>query len=111
LVSATAGETRKIKVGLIGCGSVSRMYLPHLAASPWVELVSVCDIIPERAQQQADRFKVPHQYASLDQMLAGASFELLVNTTDMQEHGHLNRQANHGRQKRLERKTDGHYRG
>ena len=93
LVSATAGETRKIKVGLIGCGSVSRMYLPHLAASPWVELVSVCDIIPERAQQQADRFKVPHQYASLDQMLAGASFELLVNTTDMQEHGRLNRQA------------------
>ena len=41
LVSAAAGETRKIKVGLIGCGSVSRMYLPHLAASPWVELVSV----------------------------------------------------------------------
>lgn len=50
LVSATAGEKRKIEVGLIGCGSVSRMYLPHLTASPWVKLVSVCDIIPERAQ-------------------------------------------------------------
>ena len=27
---------RRIKVGVIGCGSVSTKYLPHLAASPFV---------------------------------------------------------------------------
>ncbi|MDZ7647170.1 MAG: hypothetical protein U5K54_08315 [Cytophagales bacterium] len=42
---------KKIKVGLIGCGSVSGMYLPHLSKSKFVEIVSVCDIIPERAEQ------------------------------------------------------------
>src|SRR5687768_11916581 len=29
---------RRIKVGVIGCGSVSTKYFPHLAASPFVEL-------------------------------------------------------------------------
>ena len=42
-------ETHKIKVGVIGCGSVSTKYLPHLAECPFAELVSTCDIIPERA--------------------------------------------------------------
>ena len=84
---------RKIKVGLIGCGSVSNMYLPHLTTSPFVEVVSLCDIIPERATQQAKRFDIANHYPDIDQMLRGVEFELLVNTTDMQEHERLNRQA------------------
>ena len=60
---------------------------------PHVELVSTCDIIPERAKAQAGKFKVPNQYPNIDQMLAGAAFDLLVNLTDMQEHERLNRQA------------------
>ena len=31
---------RPIKVGIIGCGSVSHSYLPVLSKSPYVELVS-----------------------------------------------------------------------
>ena len=84
---------RKLKIGLIGCGSVSNMYLPHLSKSPYVELVSVCDIIPERARDQAKKYGIPNHYPHIDQMLAGAPFDLLVNTTDMQEHGRLNKQA------------------
>ena len=45
---AAAPATRRIKTGVIGCGSVSRMYLPDLSQCPYVELVSVCDIRPER---------------------------------------------------------------
>jgi predicted dehydrogenase len=84
---------KKIKVGVIGCGSVSGMYLPNLSKSPHVELVSCCDIRPERAKERAERFKIPHQYPHIDQMLAGAPFDLLVNLTDMQEHGRLNKIA------------------
>lgn len=86
-------QSHKIRVGLIGCGSVSGMYLPHLSKSPHVELVSVCDIKPERARAAADKYKVPHQYPHIDQMLAGVPFDLLVNLTNMQEHGRLNRLA------------------
>jgi predicted dehydrogenase len=91
--AAVAPPRGKIKVGLIGCGSVSNVYLPNLSQSRYVELVSVCDIIPERAERQARRFKIPNHYPHIDRMLAGAAFDLLVNTTDMQEHGRLNRQA------------------
>jgi predicted dehydrogenase len=84
---------KRIKVGIIGCGSVSGVYLPHLKECPYVELVSTCDIIYERAVRRAEEFGVPHSYPHIDQMLAGASFELLINLTDMQEHGRLNKIA------------------
>lgn len=84
---------KKIRIGIIGCGSVSGVYLPHLSECPYAEVVSTCDIIFERAQNRATEFKIPNSYPHIDQMLAGAPFDLLVNTTDMQEHGRLNRIA------------------
>ena len=86
-------QQKKIKVGVIGCGSVSTQYFPHLSKSPFVEFVSTCDIIPERARMQASKYKVPNHYSHIDQMLSGPKFDLLVNLTDMQEHGRLNKQA------------------
>lgn len=85
--------TKRIRVGVIGCGSVSHSYLPHLSKCPFVELISTCDIVPERAESQAKNFNIPYHYPHINQMLAGAPFDLLVNLTDMQEHEHLNREA------------------
>jgi predicted dehydrogenase len=91
--AAKGGQSRRMRVGVIGCGSVSNVYLPHLSTCPYVELVSACDIKPERAERQARRFKIPEHYPHIEKMLAGAAFDLLVNLTDMQEHEHLNREA------------------
>lgn len=90
---ALAHPQKKIKIAVIGCGSVSGQYLPHLSKSPYVELVSTCDIIPQRAMDRAAEFKVPNHYPHIDKLLAGAPFDLMVNLTDMQEHGRLNKQA------------------
>ena len=49
--------------------------------------------MPERAKAQAEKFKIANHYPHIDEMLAGAAFDLLVNLTDMQEHERLNRQA------------------
>jgi predicted dehydrogenase len=84
---------KKVRVGVIGCGSVSGRYFPQLKESPFVELVSACDIRPERAKRAAETFKIPNHYPHVEKMLAGADFDLLVNLTDMQEHEHLNREA------------------
>ena len=92
-ILSAQGQGRRIRTGVIGCGSVSNSYLPVLAESPHVELVSVCDIRPERARSQAARFGIPHHYPHVDRMLAGAPFEFFVDLTDMQEHERLNRQA------------------
>lgn len=98
--SATQAEShtivprnKKVRVGLIGCGSVSGRYLPALADCPYAEVVSLCDIRPKRAEKRGDEFKIPNRYPHIDKMLAGVPFDLLVVTTDMQEHEHLNRQA------------------
>jgi predicted dehydrogenase len=93
VVSAVSQEAKRIRTGVIGCGSVSHSYLPVLSKCPHVEVVSLCDIRPERARSQAERFKVAHHYTHIDQMLAGEPFDFLINLTDMQEHEHLNRQA------------------
>lgn len=84
---------KKIRVAIIGCGSVSGVYLPHLSKAAHVELVSCCDIVYDRAKKRAAEFNIPHHYPHIDQQLAGAPFDLLVNLTDMQEHGRLNKIA------------------
>jgi len=84
---------KKIRVGLIGCGSVSGVYLPHLATCPYAEVVSLCDIKPERAQKAAKKINGANWYPHIDKMMAGVPFDLLVNTTNMQEHGRLNKIA------------------
>ena len=88
-----AAPGKKIRIGLIGCGSVSTQYLPHLSKCEYAEVVSLCDIIYERAQQAAAKYNIANSYPHIDQMLAGVPFDLLVNTTDMQEHGRLNKLA------------------
>jgi predicted dehydrogenase len=97
LVSSLEGfavtKDKKLKVALIGCGSVSGSYLPHLTRSKLIEIVSVCDIIFERAQTRAEEFKVPNAYRNVDEMLAGAPFDMMITTTDMQEHGWINKKG------------------
>src|SRR3954462_9895025 len=88
-----AEAPKKIRTAVIGCGSVSGQYLPVLTKCPYVEVVSVCDIKPQRAQKRAEQFNIPHWYPHIDQLLAGAPFDFMITLTDMQEHEHLNRQA------------------
>jgi len=93
VLSVRAAAPTRIRTGVIGCGSVSGSYLPELSKCPYVEVVSLCDIRPERARQRATEFKVAHHYPHIDAMLAGEPFDFLINLTDMQEHEHLNRQG------------------
>jgi predicted dehydrogenase len=89
----TVAQRRRIRTGVIGCGSVSHAYLPTLVSSPFVELVSLCDRRYERATGQAAKFGVTRTYRDIAAMLAGEPVDLLVNLTDMQEHEALNRRA------------------
>lgn len=94
LRSGAAGTPpRRIRTGVIGCGSVSNAYLPVLTRCPYVEVVSLCDIKPDRAKRQAERFQIAHHYPDIDAMLAGEPFEFLIVLTDMQVHEQINRRA------------------
>ncbi|HTH56175.1 MAG TPA: Gfo/Idh/MocA family oxidoreductase [Cyclobacteriaceae bacterium] len=87
-------ENKKLRVAIIGCGSVSNRYIPHLQTSSLIEIVSLCDIKYDRAVAQNKQYSVnATTYADIDQLLAGVAFDLLVTLTDMQAHGGLNKKA------------------
>jgi len=87
-------DDKKLKVALIGCGSVSNRYLPQLLSSKLIEVVSLCDIKYERAVEQNKKYNVnATTYPHIDKMLAGVPFDMMVTTTDMQVHGELNKKA------------------
>ncbi len=85
---------KKLRVALIGCGSVSNRYIPKLMSSSLIEVVSLCDIKYERAVNQNKQYNVnAATYPHIDKMLAGVPFDMMVTTTDMQKHGELNKKA------------------
>ncbi len=91
---ASSSADKKIRVAVIGCGSVSNMYLPELLASEIIEVVSLCDIKYDRAVNQNKRYNVNAQtYPHIDKMLAGVPFDMMVTLTDMQVHEELNKKA------------------
>jgi predicted dehydrogenase len=91
---AAGTPDKKLRVAIIGCGSVSNRYIPHLQSSKMIEIVSLCDIKPERAVNQNKQYNVGAQtYANIDAMLAGVPFDMMITLTDMQQHGMLNKKA------------------
>ena len=91
-----AKETKasKLRVAVIGCGSVSNRYIPHLQSSPLIDVVSLCDIKYERAVAQKKQYNVNAEtYPNIDALLKGVPFDMMVTLTDMQMHGELNKKA------------------
>lgn len=91
-----ASETpqKKLRVAVIGCGSVSNRYIPQLKSSSMIEVVSLCDIKPQRAIDQNKQYGLNAQtYPNIDAMLSGVPFDMMVTLTDMQIHGALNKKA------------------
>jgi UDP-N-acetylglucosamine 3-dehydrogenase len=53
----------KIKVGIIGCGSIAqKRHLPEYSAEENVEIVAVCDNVSERADQVAEQYDASPYY-------------------------------------------------
>lgn len=60
----------KIKVGVIGAGGISTVHVEGYQKLANVEVVAICDRIPERAQAMADKYKIPNALSSAEDLLA-----------------------------------------
>ncbi len=84
----------KIKVGVLGCGVIANSnYIPGISGMDKAELVAVCDLVPERAHETADRYDVPKTYTDTDAFLADPDIQLVVNLTEIQNHYRTNMAA------------------
>ncbi|TLS38852.1 Gfo/Idh/MocA family protein [Pseudalkalibacillus caeni] len=67
----------KVKVGVIGCGSIAKhRHLPEYAANAQVEIVAVCDIVQARADEAAQKYG-SESYSSYEELLAKSEVEAL----------------------------------
>lgn len=80
---------RKVKWGIIGCGIISKLHLDAISACDLVEVVAVCDIIPERAQKRAEEFHVPKTYIDYHELLADKEIEVVSICTPSGMHGQM----------------------
>ena len=71
----------KIKVGIIGCGSISDIYFKNCQSKfNILEVIACADIIPERAQRSAKEFNIP-KACSVGELLADPEISIVVNLT------------------------------
>ncbi len=72
---------RQIKIGMIGCGNISSIYLGNLTKTfSTTELVACADLIAERAQKAAQDYSVP-KACTVEELLADPDIELVLNLT------------------------------
>lgn len=70
----------KMKVGIIGCGKISGIYMENCHRFDILELSAVADLDHIRAEEQAAAYNVPNVY-SVDEILADPEIELIINLT------------------------------
>jgi len=78
--------TEKLRFGIIGCGVIGRLHAEAITSLPDAQLVAVADIIPERAQELAEKYHVK-PYSDFHEMLAREQLDVVDICTPSGQHG------------------------
>lgn len=82
----------KLKIGIIGCGNISSIYMENCQKFPHLELIACADLDIERAQSQAEKFGVS-KALSVDELLHDPDIQLVINLTIPKAHASVCIQA------------------
>jgi len=83
---------KKLKIGIIGCGNISSIYMENCQKYAHFELVACADLDVQRAQSQAEKFGVP-KACSVEELLSDPGIELVINLTIPKAHASVCIQA------------------
>jgi len=82
----------KLRIGVIGAGRWSNSaHLPGFDRSPLSEIVAICDMNRDLAQQRANDFNIPHVYTDYQEMLMREDLDVI----DVVTRGGLGDRDNH----------------
>jgi len=77
----------KMKVAMIGVGSISGIYLENIARIfKGVELIGVCDLVPERAVAAREKYGIPKLYGTMHDAFGDPEVDIILNLTRPHEH-------------------------
>lgn len=78
-------QVKPVKVGLIGSGAISGIYLENMTRTfSILDVVGCSDIIPERSQARAQEYGV--RQMTNEEILGDPSIDIIVNTTYPKSH-------------------------
>jgi predicted dehydrogenase len=83
---------KKTKIGIIGCGNISKAYLLNLTRFNNTEVAACSDLIIDRARAKAEEFHVP-KACTVEELLQDPEIEIVVNLTIPQVHAEVARSA------------------
>lgn len=74
-----------MKVGLIGCGRISKAYCKNIARHGVVELAAAADLRREAAEERAKEFNIP-RVLTTEELLNDPEIDIVMNLTVPQAH-------------------------
>jgi len=81
-----------VRLGIVGCGYVSALYLRTLQRRPDLQLVGVTDLVKERRELLARHANAP-AFDTVEQLLERSDAEIIVNLTNPGSHYAVNKAA------------------
>lgn len=84
--------SRKLRIGVIGCGAISGKYLVTSRKFPILDIVACADINGAAAEQKAAEFGIP-KVLSVKQLLADPAIDIVLNLTVPKAHASISLQA------------------
>lgn len=86
----------KVKVGVVGCGMISSIYLKNCTQvfNHILKVIACADLMPELARKRAEEFSVP-TYCTVEELLANQDIDVVLNLTAPAAHAEINMRALH----------------
>src|SRR5690625_263474 len=81
------GETMTLKVGIVGIGNIGSIHASVYKENSNVEIVAVCDLIKEKADDAAEKFGGKAFYSVDDMIQSGIQLDLVSVCTKGEENG------------------------
>jgi len=78
------------RVGVIGIGDISDVYLNYLKKYPIVDVVACASRGLDKARRKADQHGIPRPYASGRDLIADEDIDIILNLTTPAGHGEYN---------------------
>ncbi|TKD70825.1 Gfo/Idh/MocA family protein [Pseudalkalibacillus hwajinpoensis] len=82
----------KTRIGVIGCGNISDIYLKNLRELEGLEVVAIADLYYDKAIEKAREYAIP-EVLEVDQLLEDKSINLVINLTIPAAHADVSLRA------------------
>lgn len=79
----------RVKIGVIGCGTISEEYLKNLCKSKVVEIAACADMYIDKANEAARKYGIPVA-CTTEELLQNKDIEIILNLTIPKAHKDIN---------------------